>query len=212
MTLNKTPDEEDEEQGRIPARAGYTGRSAQARGPARSRTVKAKRSRGSVRPGRNLSKNRNPRKAPGKNVNAGVTEAARILREEGYIVGRVTDPEIPFHLIAHRGRENLAVTVVRPREPVMNASDVRYYYSREVLRLQPYWNSDADNIQFWIISRVAGLLRYQVFRGGIWNIETMQDGWQEKRAARADAETTGGKTAVQKSRTAPLPIRATGHG
>jgi hypothetical protein len=172
--------------------------------------VKAKKSRGSVRSGKRPKKTK-VRKPPGRNVNSGVTEATRILKEMGYIVGRVDDPDIPFDLIAHRGGDNLSVTVVRPREPVMNASDVRYYYSKEVLRLQPYWNSDADNIQFWLFSRVAGLLRYRVFRGGIWNVETMQKDWEEKRAEKADQESAKGAMAVQKSRTAPYPVRETGH-
>ena len=94
----------------------------------------------------------------------------------------------------------------------MNAADVKDFYSREVIEMQPYWNSDADNIQFWLFSRVAGLLRYRVFRGGIWNVETMQKGWQEKRNMKVNQEITDKASALQKSRTAPFPVRATGDG
>ena len=38
--------------------------------------------------------------------------------------------------------------------------------------MQPFWNSDGENLQFWVFSRVAGLLRYRVYRGGIWNEAT----------------------------------------
>jgi hypothetical protein len=172
--------------------------------------VKAKKNKGGMQSGRKLSRRAKKGKPPGRNVPNGVTEAKQVLKNEGYIVGKVDDPDIPFDLIAHRGRENLSLRVVRSREPVVNAADVKDYFSREVIEMQPYWNSDADNIQFWLFSRVAGLLRYRVFRGGIWNVETMQKGWQEKRAGKADQETAKEGSAIQKSRTAPFPVHATG--
>lgn len=76
--------------------------------------------------------------------------------------------------------------------------------------MQPFWNSDADNLQFWLFSRLAGLRRYRVFRGGIWNVETMQKGWQENQIAGA---VTGMETIyapVQPSRTFPGPVMASG--
>jgi hypothetical protein len=177
----------------------------------RRRTVKTRKCGG-----RGLCRKRTGNKAtkkpPGRNVPNGVTEAVQVLRDEGYIVGKVDDPLLPFNLLAHRDRETIAIMVIRPRELVTNAADVRQYYSREVLALQPSWNSDADNIQFWLFSRVAGLLRYRVFRCGIWNVETMQNGWQEKRKQKADRESAKGGAAVQKSRTASFPVGATGHG
>jgi hypothetical protein len=203
--------EESEAPGHVPAGTAGAGRAPRRVTNERRQTVKAKKAQGGARKTRKRTARKNPAKPAGRNVPGGVTEAARILTAWGYIVGRVTDPDCPIHLIAHKGREMLSVTVVRPREPVRNASDVRYYHSREVLELQPYWNSDADNIQFWLFSRAVGLLRYRVFRGGIWNVETMQNGWQEKRAAMADQESANEEVAVQKSRTAPFPVRATGH-
>ena len=204
--------EENEVPGRVPAGTARAGRASRSMTKERRSTVKAKKVQGGTRKiGKRAARGR-PVKPAGKNVPGGVTEAARILREWGYIVGRVIDPDCPLSLIAHKGREILSIAVVRPREPVMNASDVRYWYSREVLELQPYWNSDIDNIQFWLFSRVAGLLRYRVFRGGIWNVETMQKGWQEKRAEKADQESEKEGAAVQKSRTASFPVRSTGHG
>lgn len=198
-----------ERSGVVPDRAEHAGRANRGKAKRDGSTVTARRSRKGIRSGSGELKTK--RKPAGRNIPGGVSEAARILKEWGYIVGRVDDHDRPFDLIAHHGRENLSIRVVRPREPVRNASDVRYYYSREVLEMQPYWESDTDNIQFWLFSRVAGLLRYRVFRGGIWNVETMQEGWQEKRKEREDYTTEYAGLAVQKSRTAPLPIRATGH-
>jgi len=203
--------EENEVPGRVPAGTARTGRAPRGKTQERRSTVKTKKSRAGTRKTRKRTGRKNTAKPSGTNVPGGVAEAARILHDWGYIVGRVIDPACPISLIAHKGREMLSVTVVRPREPVKNASDVRYWYSREVLELQPYWNSDTDNIQFWLFSRVAGLLRYRVFRGGIWNVETMQNGWQEKRAAAAVQESEDEEAAVQKSRTAPFPVRETGH-
>jgi len=204
--------EENEAPGVAPAGTAGAGRTPRSMTNERRQTVKAKKAQGGARKTRRRIARKTLAKPAGRNVPGGVAEAARILREWGYIVGRVIDPACPISLIAHRGREMLSVAVVRPREPVMNASDVRYWYSREVLELQPYWNTDADNIQFWLFSRVAGLLRYRVFRGGIWNVETMQNGWQEKRAGTAIQETENEEVAVQRSRTAPSPVHATGHG
>jgi|GEM_PF-1523141 len=205
-------DEENQAPGDLPAGTAGTGRTPRHMTNERRQTVTAKKSRAGARKTRRRTARKTRAKPSGRNVPGCVVEAARILREWGYLVGRVIDPACPISLIAHKGREMLSVTVVRPREPVRNASDVRCWYSREVLALQPYWNTDADNIQFWLFSRVAGLLRYRVFRGGIWNVETMQNGWQEKRAAMADQETGGEESAVQRSRTAPFPVHATGHG
>lgn len=198
-----------ERSGVVPDSTGHAGRANRGKAKRDGSTVTARKSRKGIRSCSGKLKTK--RKPAGRNIPGGVSEAARILKEWGYIVGRVTDPDRPFDLIAQRGRENLSVRVVRPREPVRNASDVRYYYSREVLEMQPYWESDTDNIQFWLFSRVAGLLRYRVFRGGIWNVETMQEGWQEKQKEKADCISGVTGLAVQKSRTAPLPIRVTGH-
>lgn len=207
-SIISSSDKGNEGPGVVPDRAGHAVRLNHGKAKRDGATVTARKSRKGIRSGSGKLKPK--RKPAGRNIPGGVSEAARILKEWGYIVGRVTDPDRPFDLIAQRGRENLSVRIVRPREPVRNASDVRYYYSREVLEMQPYWESDADNIQFWLFSRVTGLLRYRVFRGGIWNVETMQEGWQEQQKQRADCTTGIAGDAVQKSRTAPLPVRATG--
>ena len=212
MTGNCGSDEDHEKPGQVPAGTGRAGRTPRGATNERRRTVKTRKSRGSKGSRRKRSRNAATGKPPGRNVPNGVTEAVQVLRNEGYIVGKVDDPGVPFNLIAHRDRESISIMVIRPREPVTNAADVRQYYSREVLALQPYWNSDADNIQFWLFSRVAGLLRYRVFRCGIWNVETMQKGWQEKRKAKADQESAKGGAAVHKSRTASSPVHTAGHG
>ncbi len=212
MTELSEPDYGIEEPGSHPAGTGYAGPGARVAKSDRRRTVKRKKSKGGTRKAAKQKAKANAKKAAGRNVTAGVTEAARILKEWGYIVGKVTDPDLPFNLIAHRGREQISLLVIRPREPVMNAAGVRAYHSREVLELQPFWDSDVDNIQFWLFSRAAGLLRYRVFRGGIWNVETMQEGWQEKRAGTADGKKESMDQAVQKSRTAHGPVLITGHG
>lgn len=198
-----------EQSGDVPDRAGYNAGTKRGTAKRECVTVAARKSRKGIRSCSGKLKRR--KKPAGRNISGGVSEASRILKGWGYIVGKVDDPDRPFDLIAQRGRENLSIRIVRPREPVRNASDVRYYYSREVLEMQPYWESDADNIQFWLFSRVTGLLRYRVFRGGIWNVETMQEGWQEKRKEKADCTTGVAGLVVQKSRTAPLPIHVTGH-
>jgi hypothetical protein len=53
-----------------------------------------------------------------------------------------------------------------------NAKEAAKAYWKEIKRMQPFWNSDGDNLQFWVFSRLAGVLRYQVYRGGIWNEAT----------------------------------------
>lgn len=212
MTGNCGSNEDHEKTGRVPAGTGCAGRTPRGAANERRHTVKMRKCRGGVGSYRKRSRKAKTGKPAGRNVPNGVTEAEQILTDEGYIVGRVMDPDRPFNLIAVRDRESIAIRVIRPKEAVKNAADVGQYYSLEVLALQPYWNSDADNIQFWLFSRVAGLLRYRVFRCGIWNVETMQKGWQEKRAEKADQESAKGVTAVQKSRTASFPVRATGHG
>jgi len=211
MTGNCGSEEDHEKPGQVPAGTGCAGRTPRGAANEHRRTVKTRKSNGSTGSGRKRQGNAATGKPAGRNVPNGITEAVQVLKNEGYIVGKVDDPDLPFNLIAQRDRESISIMVIRPREPVTNAAHVRHYYSREVLALQPYWNSDADNIQFWLFSRVAGLLRYRVFRCGIWNVETMQKGWQEKRKEKADQESVEGGIAVQKSRTASSPVHITGH-
>jgi len=212
MTQFTNQNEGDEAPDHVPAGTAGTGRKARAEGTERRNTVKQKKSRNGSRKVTTRKKKNKTTKPAGKNVTYAVTEAARILKTWGYRVGKVDDPDLPFDLMASKGNGVIYIRVIRPREPVMNAAGVRAYYSGEVVTLQPFWNSDADNIQFWLISRVAGLLRYRVFRGGIWNVETMQNGGQKKGAGTADGKTDGGNKAVQKSRTPHGPAVSTGLG
>lgn len=206
MMENSGFGEGNEEPGQVPAGTGCAGRATRRVTKDSRTTVKAKKSRGGVRSGMKRSRKGKSGRKSGRNVMNCVTEALRVLKSEGYIAGRVEDHDVPFDILANRGKEMIRIRAIRPRELVANAADVRHYHSREVLELQPYWESDADNIQIWISSRVAGLLRYRVFRCGIWNVETMQKGWQEKRKAKADSESAKGGIAVQKSRTASIPV------
>jgi hypothetical protein len=101
-----------------------------------------------------------------------VLEAMGILKREGWVVGRITDPDLPFDLIGILDRAAVFVKAVRAKCPVTNAKETAKVYYREIRKMQPFWNSDGDNLQFWVTSRVAGLLRYRVYRGGIWNEAT----------------------------------------
>jgi hypothetical protein len=197
---------ENDKPGQAPAGTGCTGRATRRVTKDGRSTVKAKKSRGGVRSGMKRSRKGKTGRKAGRNVMNCVTEALRVLKSEGYIAGRVEDRDVPFDILATNGNETIRIRAIRPREEVTNAAGVRQYHSREVLELQPYWESDTDNIQIWISSRVAGLLRYRVFRCGIWNIETMQEGWQEKRKEKADSKSAKGGIAIQKSRTASLPV------
>lgn len=212
MTQFTNQNEGDEAPDHVPDGTACTGRKARVQGTEHRSTVKQKKGRTSSRKTAKRRKKAMAKKPAGKNVTYAVMEAARILKTWGYRVGKVDDPDLPFDLMASKGNGVIYIRVIRPREPVMNAAGVRAYCSGEVVTLQPFWNSDADNIQFWLISRVAGLLRYRVFRGGIWNVETMQNGHTKTRAEAADCKTEGGNPAVQESRTARGRAASTGCG
>jgi len=212
MNTDNQKNEEETEPGQVPAGTGCAGRSHARAIPGRRVSVEGKKGRRGPVPCRKGSRKGKLRKPAGRNVTASVTEAVRILKEMGYFAGIIDDPSLPFHLIAFREGGIILIRVARPRKAIMNAAGVRDYLSKDVLEMQPFWHSDRDNIQFWVFSRVAGLIRYRVFRCGIWNVETMQEGWQERRAGTAGAGTGKEEGAVQQSRTAPLPVRATGRG
>jgi|WetSurMetagenome_2_1015567.scaffolds.fasta_scaffold98846_4 hypothetical protein len=109
---------------------------------------------------------------PGQHIRPVVLEAMEILKSEGWVVGRITDPDLPFDIIGILDRAAVFVKAVRAKCPVTNAKETAKTYYREIKKMQPFWNSDGDNLQFWVTSRVAGLLRYRVYRGGIWNEAT----------------------------------------
>lgn len=115
----------------------------------------------------------------GRHVRAAVLEAMDVLKTEGYLVGRMNDPAVPFDLIGLLGRAVLLVKVARGRHPVGSAIEVVRRFPTEIRAIQPFWQHDGDNFQFWIFSKVAGLLRYRVYRGGIWN-ETGRKGPDRK--------------------------------
>lgn len=115
----------------------------------------------------------------GRHVRAAVLEAMEILKGEGYLVGRLSDPEIPFDLMGLLGRAVLLVKVAKGRDPVGSAVEVARRFQGEIRAIQPFWQHDSDNFQFWVFSKVAGLLRYRVYRGGIWN-ETTRKGPDRK--------------------------------
>jgi hypothetical protein len=105
----------------------------------------------------------------GQHIRTVVLEAIGVLRSEGYWVGRLDEPELPFDLVGILDKAIMFVRVVRAKHPVDNALGVAHYFRDEILKIQPFWHHDSDNYQFWVFSKVSGLLRYRVYRGGIWN-------------------------------------------
>jgi hypothetical protein len=109
---------------------------------------------------------------PGQHVRPIILEAMGILKNEGWVVGRITDPDLPFDLIGILDRAAVFVKAVRAKCTITNAKETAKVYWKEIKKMQPFWNSDGDNLQFWVFSRLAGVLRYRVYRGGIWNEAT----------------------------------------
>ncbi len=112
------------------------------------------------------------RATPGQHVRPIVLEAVEILKSEGWVIGRILDPVIPFDLMGIRKKACIFVKAVKAKYPVANAKEAVNTYGEDIRKMQPFWHSDDENLQFWIFSRVAGLLRYRVYRGGIWNEAT----------------------------------------
>jgi hypothetical protein len=109
---------------------------------------------------------------PGQHVRPIILEAMGILKSEGWVIGRILDPDLPFDLIGILGKASIFVKAVKAKCPVRNAKETVKAYYRDIKKMQPFWNSDGDNLQIWVFSRVVGLLRYRVYRGGIWNEAT----------------------------------------
>lgn len=110
---------------------------------------------------------------PGQHVRPIILEAMQILKSEGWVIGRILDQDIPFDLMGIMGKTSIFVKAVRAvKFPVRNAKEAAKTYYKEIRKIQPFWHSDGENLQFWVFSRVAGLLRYRVYRGGIWNQAT----------------------------------------
>ena len=112
------------------------------------------------------------RAMPGQHVRPIVLEAMEILKSEGWVIGRILDPVIPFDIMGIRKKACIFVKAVKAKCPVRNAKEAVEAHGKDIMKIQPFWHSDDENLQFWIFSRVAGLLRYRVYRGGIWNEAT----------------------------------------
>lgn len=209
ITQKGEPDETDV----IPVGAGCSGRAEQGPGAglqkqySRRRTVRGRKTR-------RRRKNPGGRAANGPNagqhIRPGIIEAAEILIAEGYIVGKVIDPQSPFDLIGYKREGCILLRVVRPKQDVTKAAEVVEAYEKEIREIQPYWKSDADQIQFWVFSRDKGLLRYAVFNGGIWNAGTMQKIMQKKPVDKPAPQTAEISDEIRRMRDAPCTDAQTG--
>jgi hypothetical protein len=172
----------------------------------RRRTVKGRKKR---RP-----KNAGGRAATGKraglHIPRGVFEAIDILTEEGYITGRIDDPAIVFDLVARRGRHTILIHVVRPKEPVGTAREVRDLYEQPIRRIQPYWTSPDDDLQLWVFSREVGLIRYRVYDWGIWNVEKVIKSMQKSEKPQSSVEIATQEPVIRRARNSPCPDAQTG--
>ena len=203
----------------IPAGAGCAGRTETETEPAairekkkypRRRTVKGRKRRKGTRSSKNPGGKATSGQNAGQHIRPGIIEAAEILIAEHYLVGKIIDPNSPFDLIGYKEDDIIRLRVVRPKQNVTNATEVKELYEKDIREIQPYWMSDADNIQFWVFSRENGLLRYKVFNGGIWNVETMQKTTQKKQETKPVSETAEIKDEIRRMRDAPCPATPTG--
>jgi hypothetical protein len=203
------------EQDGVPAGAGCAGRTETGpgagikRGYPRRRTVKGRkthRKRKAKNPGGRAANGPNA----GQHIRPGIVEAAEILIAEGYLVGKVIDPKSPVDLIAYSREDTIRLMVVRPKQYVTNAIEVRGLYEKDIRTIQPYWTCDNDNIQFWVFSREKGLLRYKVYAGGIRNVGMMQETTQKKQAKEPVSETAEIDDEIRRMRDAPCPATPTG--
>jgi hypothetical protein len=199
----------------IPAGAGCAGRTGTGpgaggqKGYPRRRTVKGRkrhRNRRKKNPGGRAANGSNA----GQHIRPGIIEAAEILIAEQYIVGKVIDPRSPFDLMGYRREDTIFLRVVRPKQDVSNAVEVMGMYEKEIVEIGPFWKSDADNIQFWVFSRKKGLFRYQVYNGGIWNVETMQKSKQKTQAMKPEQQTAKTDEEIRRMRDARCTATVTG--
>jgi hypothetical protein len=146
----------------------------------------------------------------GQHIRPGIVEAAEILIGEKYIVGKVIDPGSPFDLTGYKREGYILLRVVRPKQSIANAAETRKLYEKEIREIEPYWNSDADNIQFWVFSRKTGLFRYQVYNGGIWNVDTMRKSKQKTQAMQPEQQTAQVDDEIRRMRDARCTATLTG--
>ncbi|MFA4825123.1 MAG: hypothetical protein WC593_08185 [Methanoregula sp.] len=176
--------------------AGRSGTEPDKTGPKESprrSSVKGKKRRKGHRHKKNAGGVAAKGKRNGQHVPRGSCEIAGMLEEEGYIVGVIPDPKSPFDLIGWSNAGSILVRVTRPIELVANARNVREQYEEVIREMEPYYRTEADNIQFMVLSREHGLLRYRVFDWGIGNVVTMQKIMKIPRASLSDTQiaTTG---------------------
>lgn len=149
-------------------------------------------------------------KRNGQHVPRGSCEIAGMLEEEGYIVGVIPDPTSPFDLIGWSNAGSILVRVTRPIELVANARNVREQYEDVIREMEPYYRKEADNIQFMVLSREHGLLRYRVYDWGIGNVKTMQKILKIPREFPSDKQTDTPLPANQRARNSPCPVGPAG--
>ncbi|PKL69958.1 MAG: hypothetical protein CVV30_00870 [Methanomicrobiales archaeon HGW-Methanomicrobiales-1] len=149
-------------------------------------------------------------KKNGQHVPRGSCEIAALLEEEGYIVGVIPDPKSPFDLIGWSNAGSILIRVTRPIELVANARNVREQYEEIVREMEPYYRTEADNIQFMVISRAHGLLRYRVWDWGIGNVVTMQKIMKTPHASPSDQQITTSGPANRRARNSPCPVEPAG--
>jgi hypothetical protein len=201
----------------IPTGAGCAGRTETESGAEkekrypRRRTVKGRKRRKSGRRAKNPGGRAANGPNAGQHIRPGIVEAAEILIGEKYIVGKVIDPGSPFDLTGYRREDTILLRVVRPKQDVTNAAEVMEMYEKEIEEIRPFWKSDADNIQFWVFSRKRGLFRYQVYNGGIWNVETMQKLALKTQAIQPVVETVKSEEEIRRMRDARCAATLTGH-
>ena len=199
------------EQDGCPAGAGCAGRkdpgpeSVKKKACPRHCTVRGRKRRKGHRHRKNPGGRAATGKRDGQHVPRGVYEAMDILRKGGYIVGKIIDPESAFDIMGWSYRGSILVTVVRPKESVANAHDVRELYDTKIKKIQPYCRSDADNIQFWVFSRENGLIRYRVFDWGICNEEKMLKSMQKQHVTQSDNQIAASEPANRRARNSPCP-------
>ena len=172
-------------------------------------TVKGRKRRKGHRHRKNPGGRATTGKRDGQHVPRGMYEAMDILKEEGYIAGKILDPESVFDVSGWSHTGSILVRVVRPKESVANARDVRLLYEEEIIRMESYYRSDADNIQFWVFSRENGLIRYRVFSWGIWNVETMLKSMQKQHVTQSDRQIATPEPANRRTRNSPCPVTPT---
>jgi hypothetical protein len=72
---------------------------------------------------------------PGQHVRPIILEAMGILKSEGWIVGRITDPALPFDLVGILDRAAVFVKAVRAKCAITNAKEAAKAYWKEIKRM-----------------------------------------------------------------------------